>query len=438
MTADELALIATADLAAVCRGRAMAVGDLNDRLDTGCGWVPANLALTPFGGIVEDNVFGSVGDLRLIPDKGTRARIDGVPGRPPLTVLLADVTHTDGSPWDCCPRTFLRRALDDLASETGLRVLSAFEHEFTILDPERPPDPPFSLQALRRREPLGTELMGVLAEAGLEPEMWLPEYGPHQFEVTLEPADALAAADRAILFREIVRDLAHAHGLRATFAPLVDPDGVGNGVHVHLSLRDDRGSPATFDADRPGRLSQVAGSFAAGILGHARELVAVTAPSPISYLRLVPHRWSAGHVFLGERNREALLRVCPTVDLPGKDPAGQLNLEFRAADATANPWLVLGVLVRAGLEGIRAGLPAPTVVEGEVDALSDAEREAAGVRELPRSLEEALELLAAGPTVRTWFAPDLLATFVGVKREELRLVGDLNPAERCRRYADVY
>jgi glutamine synthetase len=142
---------------------------------------------------------------------------------------------------------------------------------------------------------------------------------------------------------------------------------------VHLSLRDDQGQPATFDASRPGRLSEAAGSFAAGVLRHARAMVAVTAPSVVSYLRLVPHRWSAGYAFLGERNREALLRVCPTVDLPGKDPARQLNLEFRAADAT----------------------------------------------------------------VRGWFAPDLLATFVGVKREERRLVGELEPAEQCRRYADV-
>lgn len=438
MTTDELALIATSDLSGVCRGRALPAGDLTDQLDSGCGWVPANLALTPFGGIIADNVFGSVGDLRLIPDPRTRTRIDGVPGRPPLTVVLSDITHTDGRPWACCPRTFLRNALTDLETEFGLHVLASFEHEFMLVDPGRAPDAPFSLQGLRRVEPLGTLLMGVLDHAGLEPENWLPEYGAHQWEVTLKPTDALTAADRAILLREIVRDLADALGHHASFAPLIDPDGSGNGVHVHLSLRDGNGAPATYDAARPGRLSEVAGSFAAGILEHARSIVALTAPSAISYLRLVPHRWSAGYAFLGNRNREALLRVCPTVELPGKDQARQLNLEYRAADAAANPWLVMGMLVRAGLDGIRRGLPAPTVVDVEVDSLSQDERDSAGVRELPSSLAQAIDVLLADDIVTGWLDPQLVETFAGIKRDEQAIVADLSPQECCRRYADVY
>jgi glutamine synthetase len=438
MSADELALIATNDLSAITRGRAMPLADLSDHLDTGCGWVPANLGITPFGHIVEDNVFGSVGDLRLIPDPRTRARIAGVPGRPPLTVLLADTTHTDGTPWECCPRTFARRALDDLEAETGLRVLASFEHEFIMANPDGPPEAPFSLQALRRGEPLGTDLMRILAEASLEPEMWLPEYGAHQWEVTLAPTDGLAAADRAILLRDIVRDLAHARGQQASFAPLLDPDGSGSGVHVHISLRDAAGAPATFDATRPGRLSAAAGSFAAGVLRHARALVAITAPSVVSYLRLVPHRWSAGYAFLGERNREALLRVCPTLDMPGKDPARQLNLEYRAADAAANPWLVIGALVRAGLQGIRDGLPAPAVLDTEVDDLTAEQRQAAGIQTLPGSLGEALDVLAADPVVADWFASDMLTTYTAIKREEIRVMGDLKPSEQTARYADVY
>lgn len=438
MDNDELALIATNDLAAITRGRALPLAELESYLDAGCGWVPANLGIGPFGHIVADNVFGSVGDLRLIPDPRTRCRIAGVPGRPPLTVMLADTATLDGTPWECCPRGFARRALADLESEFGLRVLASFEHEFIMTSPDGPADAPFSLQALRRGEPLGTDLMRVLKGASLEPEMWLPEYGAHQWELPLAPADGLTAADRAILLRDIVRDMVHARGGTASFAPLIDPDGSGSGVHVHLSLRDIDGVPATFDASRPGRLSAVAGSFAAGILRHTAALVAITAPSVVSYLRLVPHRWSAGHAFLGERNREALLRICPTVEMAGKDPARQLNLEYRAADATANPWLVMGALVRAGLEGIRENLPAPPVVDVEVDSLTAAERESAGIRELPRSLPEALDCLAADQVVSGWFPPDMLATYVSVKREEIAAVADLAPTEQTARYAGVY
>jgi glutamine synthetase len=212
MDTDELAFIATNDLSAITRGRALPLADLEDYLDTGCGWVPANLGIGPFGHIVKDNVFGSVGDLRLIPDPRTRSRITGVSGRPPLTVMLADTTTTNGTPWECCPRGFARRALADLESEHGLRVFASFEHEFIMTSPKGPADAPFSLQALRRDEPLGTDLMRVLNAASLEPEMWLPEYGAHQWEVTLAPTDGLAAADRAILLRDIVRDLVHARG----------------------------------------------------------------------------------------------------------------------------------------------------------------------------------------------------------------------------------
>ncbi|MER2136735.1 MAG: glutamine synthetase, partial [Arthrobacter sp.] len=114
---DELVFVATNDLSAITRGRAMRMADLD--LETGCGWVPANIGIGPFGSIVDGIAFGSIGDLRLIPDAATMTRIAGIPGQPPVNVVLADITHTDGSPWECCPRTFLRQAIEDLRSETG-------------------------------------------------------------------------------------------------------------------------------------------------------------------------------------------------------------------------------------------------------------------------------------------------------------------------------
>lgn len=178
-------------------GRAFPAADLSDYLVGGVGWVPANLALTPLGHIVQPNAFGSVGDLRLIPDPTTQCHVPASDGSTPITALLADLTNTDGTPWECCPRTFLRTALADLEREAGLRVLASFEHEFVLRDAGQAAEHPFSLQNLRRGEPLGSELMGTLAAAGHEPEMWLPEYGPRQFEVTLQPTDALAPTARS-------------------------------------------------------------------------------------------------------------------------------------------------------------------------------------------------------------------------------------------------
>ncbi|WP_336714173.1 glutamine synthetase family protein [Arthrobacter sp. USHLN218] len=435
MAEHELAFLATNDLCAITRGRAMPLARLDPEI--GCGWVPANLGVGAFGTIVEGSPFDATGDLRLVPDRRSATRIDGIPGRPPLTVMLADITQTDGGEWECCPRTFLRRAVRELEEEAGLRVFGAFEHEF-MLAGDAPAEPPMSLQAMLRTEPLGTELVGILAGAGLQPENWLAEYGVHQCEITVAAADALTAADRAVLLRDIVRNLAHARGQQATFAPLLDPEAVGNGVHVHFSLRDTADQPVTFDAGRPGRLSAVAGSFAAGIVRHARALLAFTAASEVSYLRLAPHRWSATHAFLGRHNREAMLRLCPTVEIGGRDPADQLNLEFRAGDATGNPWLVMGLLIRAGLEGLRAKLEPPALVDGPIEAMPAKELRRAGILRLPATLAEALAALEEDKTVTGWFSPELLQVYRALKQDELRRLEGLDDAAKCLRYAGVY
>src|SRR5690606_33300184 len=122
-----------------------------------------------------------------------------------------------------------------------------------------------------------------------------------------------------------------------------------------------------FDAARPGRLTELGGRFAAGILRHAGALAAIFAPLSVSYLRLRPHQWSSAGVFLGLHNREALLRLCPTVEIDGQDPAPQLHLEFRGGDIGANPWLLLGALLHAGMEGLRSGAEPAQLQVGEVE-----------------------------------------------------------------------
>lgn len=438
MAGDELVMFLHTDLAGLSRGRGFPVLDLQERLRTGVGWVPADQALTPFGPIADPNPWGPMGDLRLLPDPATQARVDLWPDASPLHFFLCDAVHTDGSPWDACPRTFLKAALARLEREAGLRLVASFEQEFHLSGVAGAPPPGFSMESQRAVEPFGPMVMAGLREAGQDPEMFLPEYGPGQYEVTCRPVEGVLAADRASIVREVVREVARRQGYRASFAPIVDPEGVGNGVHIHLSLVTADGEPATFDADRPGRVSEAAGRFAAGILAHLPALCAVTAPSAVSYMRLTPHRWSAGFTVFGERNREAAVRISPTVELGDADPARQLNLEFRAADAAACPHLALGVLVLAGLEGILAGMPDPPLVQRDPADLSDEERERLGVRRLPSSLEEALAALEADDVVRAWFPQELWDCYLSLKRTELGLVAELPPAHACARYADVY
>jgi glutamine synthetase len=429
---DELVTLATCDLAGIVRGRSVPVADLDRRMRIGVGWVPANQSICAFGDMAEPNPWGSAGDTRLMPDPATLVRVDRWPGIPALHLVLCDITETDGSEWDACGRSFLRRSLARLRAQTGLRVRASFEHEL-VLEDERPPAPAFSLEAQRGAEPFASLAMAALREAGVEPELFLPEYGEHQFEIPVAPAEGVAAADRAVVMKEVVREVARRLGLRASFAPLREAASVGSGAHIHLDLIDESGQSVGYDPARPARLSRVAGRFAAGILGHLPAVLALTAPSPHSYARLVPHRWSAAAAVLGERNREAALRICPVLELDGMTPQGQLHLEFRAADATASPYLALGALVCAGLSGIREELDPPLVVASGDELDADPSRD-----RLPTTLGEALAGLELDPAARDWLPPRLRETYLGLKRLELELVADLDDEEVCRLYAGVH
>lgn len=434
----ELATFVTTDIAGITRGRSFAASQIDDYLRKGVGWVPANLALTPFDQIAENNPWGSAGDLRLMADPASKARVTCLPDVTPLHFYHSDITDLKGDPWECCVRSFLKRTLEEFEREAGLKVISAVEQEFQLLGVDWPDAPSFGLRAQRRAEPFGPLLMTALQEAGAEPEMFLPEYGKDQFEITCRPADALTAADRGATIRAITKEVAALFGWNASFAPKTSANGVGNGVHLHVSFTDLSGNPVTFDASRPGRLSKVAGSFAAGVIRHLPALTAFTAPSVLSYMRLVPHHWSAAYTCLGEKNREATLRICPTLDLPGSNPAKQFNMEYRAADACASPHLSLAVLLKAGLESIRVGLEQPPLINSDPSDFSDEDQKKLGIRRLPSSLPEALETLAEDTVVTGWFAKDFLDCYVAMKRKEIEIVDGLSPDELCARYAAVY
>ncbi len=455
MSSADLVALVCCDLGAIVRGRSVLSAELGAHLEAGLGWVPANMSLTPHGPLARESPFGSVGDVRLLPDADTHVRVEANSHGGALEMVLCDIVEADGRPWDCCPRRFLREALEELRDELRARVVASFEHEFQLvggaaprgaasagLDAlaggDVPAEAPFSLAAQWRVEPFPAKVMDALIEAGVQPERFFAEFAPRQFEIPVEAAEGVAAADRAVILREVVRELAHRLGMRASFAPLVDPGTAGNGVHIHLRLLDEHGAPLFHDAARPARLSELGGSFAAGILRHARALSALSAPSPASATRLVPHRWSAGAVALGPGNREALLRIPTPVTLGGADEAGQLRLEYRAADATANPYLALGAILRAGLEGVRAGLGAPPLLGVDPGTLDADEAERFGVGALPRSLEEALQALAGDEVVRGWLSPRLYEAYVGLKRAEIDAVAELDAAETCRRYAELY
>ncbi len=410
------------------RGRAVRAESL--KTSTSVGWVPANLGIGPSGHITDDIPFDSSGDLRLLPDFDSAVRTTLIPGQPPLTIVFSDQVNTDGTPWHGDARSFLRQAIAELSEEFGIQVNAAFEHEFTDLG-NTAPTQPFSLQAHRALEPIGSESMAALAEMGAQPENWSPEYAPNQFELTVSPAPALTAADRAVLVRDTVAAVFAGHDREVTFTPVPIAGDGGSGVHVHFGLNDLDGETLVFDADRPGRISVKAAKFAAGIVKYAPSLTAIFAPLVVSYQRprpttgRRPRRSSACRIVRRWRGS------CPRTR-SAEQTLARGHFEFRGGDIGANPYLLLGILLKAGMEGLRQDLEPAEVVVGDPDAAVSAEGQ------LPTSLREAIDRLESDDVVREWFHPEPLATYLAVKRAEIAEFGDLEPSQQCAAYRKFY
>lgn len=429
------------DLIGVTRGRSFPSDELPHYVDAGCGWVPANSALTPQDIIASANPWGAYGDLRLIPDLASRVTVDNGPDTqaPALDFIHCDVRETDGRPWAACPRTLLHDEVQRYRAELGLQVFAAFEHEFSLDTPQPQPDRlAFSLQAQRQQAGFAGWLLSALRAGGVEPEMFLPEYGKHQYEITCRPTLGVAAADRAVNVREITREIARQMGLDVSFAPKTSEHAVCNGVHLHMSLQDLDGVPVLHDAGCANGLSDLGQHWAAGVLHYLPALCAITAPTPVSYERLQPHHWSASYACLGQRNREAALRICPTVSVSGKPVATQYNLEFRAMDATASPHLALAALLIAGRLGIEQRLALTAVTDEIPDELNEEHRRARGIIALPTTLAQALDCLRHSGALFEALPGPLVETYFALKAQELALTQALSPAELCEHYARIY
>lgn len=436
MTPMPLILATTCDLAGKVRGKAFPADQLEKRLLRGVGWVPTNVMITCFD-TIGDSPFGSLGDLLLVPDPTAEVEADFGTGATEH-YMLGDIVTLEGEPWDLCTRALLRAALDRLHRVAGVRLVAAFEHEFQLR-----PDPGlrnqgFGREAFEIRRPFLAALMGALKLAGMAPDSVMKEFGPDQYEVVVGPKVGMRAADEAVILRELTRSAARAHGDRATFVPIRDVASVGNGVHVHLSFVDDDGLPVTHDELKPFGMSDLTAAFAAGVLKYMENIVALTAPSVISYERLTPHRWSAAYNNLGYRDREASLRICP---MTARDPAAiarQFNIEYRAADAAACPHLALAAIVHAGVQGIEDGLAPPVPTQDDLSLLSPDDLGKRGIVRLPTTLEAALDQFDVSETAKGWFPPAFAPVYRAHKAAEIAHLEGMDVAQKCAAYEATY
>jgi glutamine synthetase len=242
-----------------------------------------------------------------------------------------------------------------------------------------------------------------------------PEYSAGQMEISVPHVAGIAIADTNLILRQTVRAVAASHGLSVSFAPVVFAGLVGNGAHMHFSLWDKRARNLFSGGRGPHGMTRTSEAFAAGVLAELPALVAVSAPSLPSYHRLQPHHWSGAFTAWGRENREAALRFVTGM---GSHRSVEANLEIKPIDGSANPFLVLGSVIAAGLDGIEreASLPADTTEDPA--SLSAKERRRLEIRRLPTTLGEAAEELERSTVLRSAMGDGLFGSFLASRRAE--------------------
>ncbi len=364
----------------------------------------------PHAGFAADS-----GDFRVVPDPDTIVAIAHRPGVAQAYGWLVDARF---EPWLGDPRGRLRAAVAALAAR-GISVSMAFETEFVLAARDGSDWVPsdrsrmFVIDEVDARWPWVSDVLDSLHAAGIPVHQFAKEYGPAQYELSLLPTDPVAAVDGFLLSRQLVKALARREELSASFMPKPWTDLPANGVHVHVSLSGADGRALVPDPADPSALSETGRQAVAGMLDHGVALCALTAPSPNSYRRLQPGSWAPAHRCWGFGNRAALVRV------PG--PGDGRRLEYRLADATANPYLLATGILAAIDDGLERRLEPPPPATVDVGHLEDDEAFSAGFERLPADPLAALGALDADAVLQAALGPVIADHYPRVKRFEAGL-----------------
>jgi len=412
------------DNGGVIRGKLCHVDGLASRMEGGIGLTVAMQAFNILDHLVPFEGMGPVGEVRLVPDPST---FKVLPFAPHSAAMLSDLLTLDRQPWAACPRSFLKRMVS-LAAEHGITVQASLENEFILCKEVDghwlAADQALCFSTIGMHESAGVidDMVSTFETLGIPIDSYYPEYGPGQHELTIRPAEALTAADNQIYYRDTVRSVARNHGLLASFAPKPFPDQPGNGCHIHLSLWDPTMKTNLFWSERdPYHFSELGYHFIAGILAHLPALVALTAPSYNSYRRIKPHMWASAFTAWGPDNREGAVRIASP--FWGQE-AASINFELKASDASNNPYLALGAVIAAGLDGLDRKLDPGEPMLVDPGDLSEEELKRMGIHRLPTSLSEALDNLEKDGLLMESLGARLAKSFLAVKRSEYQAFVD--------------
>ncbi|MTI59761.1 MAG: type I glutamate--ammonia ligase [Firmicutes bacterium] len=358
-------------------------------------------------------------DMYLRPDYNTFTLF---PWRPKeggsVARLICDVYTPEGKPFEGDPRNVLKKVLAE-AEEMGFSMNVGPEPEFFLFKSDEDGNPTiiphdeggyFDLAPNDLGSDARRSIVLALEEMGFDVEASHHEVAPGQHEIDFKYKDALSTADNISTFKFVTKSIAHQHGIHATFMPKPIFGENGSGMHVHQSLYKD-GENAFYDESDELGLSKTAYYYIGGLLKHAKAITAITNPSINSYKRLVPGYEAPVYIAWSSANRSALIRI----------PAARGNgtrLELRNPDPTANPYLAIAVMLKAGLDGIKNKIEPPKEVLSNIYDMTLAEKDEAEIESLPGSINEAIELLLDDEIIKGALGEHVLTHFVEAKQIE--------------------
>ncbi len=355
-------------------------------------------------------------DMVLIPDPATLRIAPGL--KTPTAFVFADALHRDGSPWASSPRHVLRGVVD-LYRERGWQPLIAPELEFYLTavnpDPDIPLTPavgrsgraetapqPYGLESINEYEDLIDAIYEHSDVAGLSVDTMIHESGTAQLEINFLHGEPVVLCDQVMVFKRIVRQVALAHGMYATFMAKPMETQPGSAMHLHISVEAE-GDGGNLFAESDGADSQMFRHFVGGLQTYLPEIAPLFAPNVNSFRRMRPSHSAPINVQWGQDNRSCGLRV-PIADGPNR------RIENRLPGADANPYLAMAAALVCGWLGVTGKIEPAAQVRG--NAYEHA-------RTLPRTLDEALQRFRACEPVRTLLGEPFYAAFAAIKQAEL-------------------
>ncbi|MFJ7950647.1 type I glutamate--ammonia ligase [Lysinibacillus sp. NPDC096418] len=371
------------------------------------------------GSSIEGFVRIEESDMYLFPDLDSFVVFPWTSEKGKVARFICDVYTAKGEPFAGDPRNNLKRILKKMEDMGFTSFNLGPEPEFFLFKLDAKGEPTlevndhggyFDLAPTDLGENCRRDIVLELEEMGFEIEASHHEVAPGQHEIDFKYADAITACDNIQTFKLVVKTIARKHGLHATFMPKPLFGEAGSGMHFNVSLFNGKEN-AFYDESTELGLSETAMQFMAGVLAHVQGFTAVTNPTVNSYKRLVPGYEAPCYVAWSAQNRSPLIRIPSARGL-------STRVEVRSVDPAANPYLAMAVILEAGLEGIRQRLTPPAAINRNIYVMSEEERQANGIENLPPALDDALALLAKDKVAQEALGEHIYANFKEAKEIE--------------------